>query len=31
MFPLFTFACHLALIAHFKSRGGDKAVQLPQK
>jgi hypothetical protein len=28
MFPLFTFACYLALIAYFKSRGGYKPVQL---
>jgi MFS family permease len=28
MFPLFTFACYLALIVYFKSRGGYKPVQL---
>ncbi len=28
MFPAFTFACYLALIAYFKSRGGYKPVQL---
>jgi MFS family permease len=28
MFPLFTFACYLALIAYFKSRGGYKQVHL---
>src|SRR5262249_14398982 len=28
MFPVFTFACYLALFFYFKSRGGYKAVQL---
>ena len=28
MFPTFTFACYLALIFYFKSRGGYKPVQL---
>lgn len=28
MFPVFTFACYLALVFYFKSRGGYKAVQL---
>jgi MFS family permease len=28
MFPLFTFACYLALLGYFKSRGGYKPVQL---
>ena len=28
MFPVFTFACYLALIGYFKSRGGYKPVQL---
>jgi MFS family permease len=28
MFPLFTFACYLALMGYFKSRGGYKPVQL---
>jgi MFS family permease len=28
MFPAFTFACYLALIAYFKSKGGYKPVQL---
>jgi MFS family permease len=28
MFPAFTFACYLALMAYFKSRGGYRAVQL---
>lgn len=28
MFPVFTFACYLALLFYFKSRGGYKAVQL---
>ena len=31
MFPLFTFACYLALILYFKSRGGYKAVRLDAK
>ena len=31
MFPLFTFACYLALIFYFKSRGGYKPVQLEAK
>jgi MFS family permease len=29
MFPAFTFACYLALILYFKSKGGYRAVQLP--
>jgi hypothetical protein len=28
MFPLFTFACYLALMVYFKSKGGYKPVQL---
>jgi MFS family permease len=28
LFPIFTFACYLALILYFKSRGGYKPVQL---
>jgi hypothetical protein len=28
LFPLFGLACYLALIFHFKSRGGYKPVQL---
>ena len=28
IFPLFTFACYLALMAYFKSRGGYQPVQL---
>ena len=28
MFPIFTLACYLALMAYFKSRGGYKPVQL---
>jgi MFS family permease len=28
LFPVFTFACYLALMAYFKSRGGYKPVQL---
>lgn len=28
IFPVFTFACYLALLFYFKSRGGYKAVQL---
>jgi MFS family permease len=28
MFPAFTFACYLALMAYFKSRGGYRPVQL---
>ncbi len=28
MFPLFTFACYLALIAYFKTKGGYRPVQL---
>ena len=31
MFPVFTFACYLALLGYFKSRGGYKAVQLTGK
>jgi hypothetical protein len=31
MFPIFTFACYLALITYFKSRGGYKPVQLEAK
>jgi len=31
MFPFFTFACYLALILYFKSRGGYKPVQLDAK
>jgi MFS family permease len=31
MFPLFTFACYLALLGYFKSRGGYKAVELDRK
>jgi MFS family permease len=31
MFPLFTFACYLALIGYFKSKGGYKPVQLDSK
>ncbi len=31
MFPAFTFACYLALIFYFKSRGGYKPVQLNSK
>jgi MFS family permease len=31
MFPLFTFACYLALLAYFKSRGGYKPVHLETK
>ena len=28
MFPIFTFACYLALLLYFKGRGGYKAVEL---
>ena len=31
MFPAFTFACYLALIFYFKSRGGYKPVRLEAK
>jgi MFS family permease len=31
MFPLFTFACYLALLVYFKSRGGYRPEQLPSK
>ena len=31
MFPAFTFACYLALIVYFKSRGGYKPVKLDMK
>ena len=31
MFPVFTFACYLALIAYFKTRGGYRPVQLDKK
>ncbi|HTB84351.1 MAG TPA: MFS transporter [Candidatus Sulfotelmatobacter sp.] len=31
MFPAFTFACYLALLLYFKSRGGYKPVTLRQK
>ena len=31
MFPAFTFACYLALIFYFKSKGGYKPVQLAAK
>jgi len=31
MFPLFTFACYLALLGYFKTRGGYKAVTLDRK
>ena len=31
LFPVFTLACYLALIAYFKSRGGYKPVQLETK
>ena len=31
MFPLFTFACYLALLGYFKSRGGYKAVALDKR
>ena len=31
MFPVFTFACYLALLGYFKTRGGYKAVQLTGK
>ena len=31
MFPAFTFACYLALIGYFKSKGGYKPVQLNSK
>jgi MFS family permease len=31
LFPLFTLACYLALIFHFKSKGGYKPVQLDSK
>src|SRR5271154_619933 len=31
MFPAFTFACYLALILYFKSRGGYKPVKLDSK
>ena len=31
MFPVFTFACYLALFGYFKSRGGYKPVQLEKK
>jgi MFS family permease len=31
MFPAFTFACYLALLVYFKSRGGYKPVTLEQK
>ena len=31
MFPAFTFACYLALLLYFKSRGGYKPVQLAAK
>jgi MFS family permease len=31
MFPVFTFACYLGLIAYFKSRGGYKPVHLENK
>ena len=31
MFPVFTFACYLALLAYFKSRGGYRPVQLTNK
>jgi hypothetical protein len=31
MFPAFTFACYLALIGYFKSKGGYKPVQLRTK
>ena len=31
MFPAFTFACYLALLAYFKSRGGYKQVHLEIK
>ncbi len=31
MFPVFTFACYLALLVYFKSRGGYRPVQLTAK
>jgi hypothetical protein len=31
MFPAFTFACYLALLLYFKSRGGYKPVTLQHK
>ena len=31
MFPAFTFACYLALILYFKTKGGYKPVQLEKK
>ncbi|MDR3459318.1 MAG: MFS transporter [Verrucomicrobiae bacterium] len=31
MFPLFTFACYLALLGYFKARGGYKAVALDKR
>jgi MFS family permease len=31
LFPIFTFACYLALIGYFKSKGGYKPVQLRTK
>ena len=31
LFPLFTFACYLALIGYFKSKGGYKPVRLDSK
>jgi MFS family permease len=31
LFPIFTFACYLALIGYFKSRGGYKPVRLDSK
>jgi MFS family permease len=31
MFPVFTFACYLALLIYFKSKGGYKPVQLEAK
>jgi MFS family permease len=31
MFPAFTFACYLALILYFKTKGGYKPVRLDQK
>ena len=31
MFPVFTFACYLALLVYFKSRGGYRPVQLEKR
>ena len=31
LFPLFTFACYLAMLLYFKTRGGYRPVQLTTK